>query len=252
MVAGERRVDSPIFEKTKQFGRPWNSMANAGSARGAVALKRRRAHRKTQEERSTATRGALIRAAIDLITACGYSATTTSLVAGRAGVSRGALQHHFKSRDELIFAVMEQLRDKLNFRIDPGTLINRPLEDRIDALVEHYRAMCLGDEYRAALNLWIGINRDSALFRELRKQMRGGQEGTAEDWQAIFHDVKIDPVTLRSIRRIVMGSIRGYELRERVDAAGDWARDSNVLKEMFLHQLTHGGNLAQTPKRHDT
>ena len=36
---------------------------------------------------------------------------------------------------------IQRLRDKLNFRIDPGTLINRPLEDRIEALVEHYRAM---------------------------------------------------------------------------------------------------------------
>ena len=80
-------------------------MANGGRARGAVILKPRLARRKTREERSTDTRDALIRAAIDLITACGYAATTTSLVAGRAGVSRGALQHHFKSRDELVFAV---------------------------------------------------------------------------------------------------------------------------------------------------
>jgi hypothetical protein len=145
---------------------------------------------------------------------------------------------------------VERLRDKLNFRIDPGTLINRPLEDRIEALVEHYRAMCWAAS-TGRRSTSIGINRDSALFRELRRQMRGGQEGTAEDWQAIFHDVKIDLVTLRSIRRIVMGSIRGYELRERVDTAGDWARDSRILKQMFLRQLTDGGKLGRTSRRPD-
>ncbi|HEV3109867.1 MAG TPA: helix-turn-helix domain-containing protein [Candidatus Binataceae bacterium] len=181
----------------------------------------------------------MIRAAIDLIAERGYAATTTNLVADRAGLSRGALQHHFKSRDELIAAVMGQLRSAVSFRVDPGTLINRPLEDRIDAIVEHYRAMYLSRESRAALNLWIGIDQDSALFGELRKQTRAGQKGTAEDWQAIFHDLEIDPMTLRSIRRIVMGSIRGYEQRERVDTAGDWIGDSKVLKEMFLCQLTH-------------
>jgi AcrR family transcriptional regulator len=159
------------------------------------------------------------------------------------------LQHHFKSRDELIAAVMEQLRGAVSFRVDPGTLINRSLEDRIDAIVEHYRAMYLSRESRTALNLWIGIDQDSALFGELRKQARGGQEGTAEDWQAIFHDLEIDPMTLRSIRRIVMGSIRGYEQRERVDSAGDWIGDSKVLKEMFLCQLTHSGKLARSSKR---
>ena len=226
-------------------------MVSAGNVQGAAVFKRRRARRKTQEERSTATRDALIRAAIDLIAERGYAATTTNLVADRAGVSRGALQHHFKSRDELIAAVMEQLRREVSFRVDPAPLINRALQDRIDAIVEHYRAMCLSREYRAALNLWIGIDQDSALFGELRKQTRGGQEGTAEDWQAIFQDLEIDPTALRSIRRIVMGSIRGYEQRERVDTAGDWIGDSKVLKEMFLCQLTHSGKLAHSSKRSD-
>jgi len=226
-------------------------MVSAGNVQGAAVFKRRRARRKTQEERSTATRDALIRAAIDLIAERGYAATTTNLVADRAGVSRGALQHHFKSRDELIAAVMEQLRREVSFRVDPAPLINRALQDRIDAIVEHYRAMCLSREYRAALNLWIGIDQDSALFGELRKQTRGGQEGTAEDWQAIFQDLEIDPTALRSIRRIVMGSIRGYEQRERVDTAGDWIGDSKVLKEMFLCQLTHSGKPARSSKRSD-
>jgi AcrR family transcriptional regulator len=226
-------------------------MVSAGNAQAAAVFKRRRARRKTQEERSTATRDALIRAAIDLIAERGYAATTTNLVADRAGLSCGALQHHFKSRDELIAAVMEQLRREVSFRVDPAPLINRALQDRIDAIVEHYRAMCLSREYRAALNLWIGIDQDSALFGELRKQTRGGQEGTAEDWQAIFQDLEIDPTALRSIRRIVMGSIRGYEQRERVDTAGDWIGDSKVLKEMFLCQLTHSGKLAHSSKRSD-
>jgi AcrR family transcriptional regulator len=226
-------------------------MVSAGNAQGAAVFKRRRPRQKSQEERSTATRDALIHAAIDLIAERGYAAITTNLVADRAGVSRGALQHHFKSRDELIGAVMEQLRRGVSFRVDPAPLINRALQDRIDAIVEHYRAMCLSREYRAALNLWIGIDQDSALFGELRKQTRGGQEGTAEDWQAIFQDLEIDPTALRSIRRIVMGSIRGYEQRERVDTAGDWIGDSKVLKEMFLCQLTRSGKLARSSKRSD-
>jgi AcrR family transcriptional regulator len=206
-------------------------------------FKRRPPHR-NQEERSWATREALLSATIDLLIDRGYAATTTSLVAERARVSRGALQHHFKSRNALIAAVMERLRNETVFRIDPATLVNQSLQNRVDALVEHYRSMCLSRVYRAGLNLLIGINRDSALFGEVSRQLRAGQEGTAEDWGAIFHDVKMDPVALRSIRRIVIGSIRGYELRERVDASGDWMRDAKVLKEMFLHQLRHRGQRA--------
>src|SRR5260370_37667584 len=108
---------------------------------------------------------------------------------------------------------MEPLRREVSFRVDPAPLINRALKDRIDAIVEHYRAMCLSREYRAALNLWIGIDQDSALFGELRKQTHGGQEDTAEDWQAILQDLDIEPTALRGSMRIVMASNLGVEER---------------------------------------
>ena len=146
-------MDSVNVRKTQEVPKTLQFNANSVKARRAAVSERRSARAKTQEERSTATREALLRASIDLLTECGYAATTTILVADRAGVSRGALQHHFKSRDELIPAVMERLRNELHFRIDPRTLIDRPLTDRIEALVEHYRAMCLSRVYRAVLNL---------------------------------------------------------------------------------------------------
>ena len=61
--------------------------------------------------------------------------------------------------------------------------------------------------------------------------------------------LNLDQVTLRSIRRLVMGSIRGYELRERIDAARDWASDSKILKQMFLHQLTQSGKPQPTNQK---
>src|SRR5258708_1219257 len=123
------------------------SMARTVSVR-AGRLETKAARRRTQEERSAATRAALIRAAVELITDCGYAATTTALVAGRAGVSRGALQHHFKSREEMIVAVMDYLEGELSFRVDPAPLLNRPLAAPVDAWLEHYRAMCRSPVYR--------------------------------------------------------------------------------------------------------
>ena len=49
--------------------------------------------RRTNEQRSTETRGKLIKTAIDLLYRSGYSATTTVMVAKRAKVSRGAMLH---------------------------------------------------------------------------------------------------------------------------------------------------------------
>jgi len=65
--------------------------------------------RRTNVERSAATRGKLIGAAIDLLYREGYSATTTISVAAKARVSRGAMLHQFPTRVDLLFAVAEHI-----------------------------------------------------------------------------------------------------------------------------------------------
>jgi AcrR family transcriptional regulator len=60
-------------------------------------------------EQSDATRSALVDAARQLFTERGYTATSTTDIADRAGVTRGALYHHFAAKDDLFRAVFEQL-----------------------------------------------------------------------------------------------------------------------------------------------
>ena len=63
--------------------------------------------RRTQEERSAATRQAVLLAARDTICDLGYSRTTVAEVALRAGVSRGAQGHHYPSKEKMMLAVAD-------------------------------------------------------------------------------------------------------------------------------------------------
>jgi len=63
----------------------------------------------TATERREATRAKIIEAAMALIVECGYDAVSTGDVLERAGVSRGALYHHFESKTELFAAVVDAL-----------------------------------------------------------------------------------------------------------------------------------------------
>jgi AcrR family transcriptional regulator len=65
--------------------------------------------RRTQAERSAATRGALIDAARELFARDGYAATPREAIVERAGVTRGALYHHFADKEALFRAVFEQI-----------------------------------------------------------------------------------------------------------------------------------------------
>lgn len=71
-----------------------------------------RGHRKTQQERTADTTLRLLNATIDLLHDRGLYRMSTSDIAEAAGVSRGALTHHFNSKEEIIAAaVSHQLRN---------------------------------------------------------------------------------------------------------------------------------------------
>ena len=69
--------------------------------------------RRTQAERRAQTRHALLAATIETLVDDGFAGVTTRAVAGRAGVSIGALQHHFRSRSDLLAAAIEHLSEQL-------------------------------------------------------------------------------------------------------------------------------------------
>jgi len=69
--------------------------------------------RRSQAERRAATRGALLGAARELFAAEGYSGVSTEALVRRAGVTRGALYHHFADKRDLFRALVEELEGEL-------------------------------------------------------------------------------------------------------------------------------------------
>lgn len=73
--------------------------------------------KRTQEERSAATRAALLAAARPLFAARGYAAVGTPEIVAAAGVTRGALYHQFDDKLALFAAVVEQVEEEITVRI---------------------------------------------------------------------------------------------------------------------------------------
>jgi AcrR family transcriptional regulator len=78
--------------------------------------------RRTQAERSEATREALIEAARALFAEHGYAGVGTEEIVRAAGVTRGALYHHFGGKKDLFEAVYERVERELAERIASGAL----------------------------------------------------------------------------------------------------------------------------------
>jgi len=76
-----------------------------------------RGHRRTQAERRQATRAALLAAGRELFAEHGFARTSREEIVERAGVTRGALHHHFDNKLGLFRAAFEELETELVERV---------------------------------------------------------------------------------------------------------------------------------------
>lgn len=102
--------------------------------------------RKTQAERSQSTRGALLEAARSLFAERGYAKVGTEEIVRAAGVTRGALYHHFGGKPELLGAVYEQIEAEIADEVGAGA---RPGAGALETLrdgAERFLDRCLEPE----------------------------------------------------------------------------------------------------------
>ena len=101
---------------------------------------------RTQAERSESTRGALIAAARELFAARGYAAVGTEEIVRRAGVTRGALYHHFDGKRELLAAVYEQMEAEIAARLGESVTPGAGALETLGAGAEMFLDHCLEPE----------------------------------------------------------------------------------------------------------
>jgi AcrR family transcriptional regulator len=123
--------------------------------------------RTTNAERSLTTRTRLMEATVECLAQLGWSGTTTTVVAGRAGVSRGAQLHHYPTKATLVVAAIEHLatlrRDEMRRAAEtlPGGA------DRTAAVLDLLAAHHTGPLFTAALEVWVAARTDPALREAL-------------------------------------------------------------------------------------
>jgi AcrR family transcriptional regulator len=109
-------------------------------------------------ERSAETRSRLIAAATASLVERGYTATTAVEVCARAGLTRGAYNHHYAGSGQLFADVLETIYAKLLFR--DGAADG---EGGLEALVREGWRKMKRPEFKAVIELWLASRNDPAL-----------------------------------------------------------------------------------------
>lgn len=169
--------------------------------------------RRTQEERRTATRAALLEATIECLVEYGYAHTTTTRVVETAGVSRGAQVHHFPTKAELVAEAVSYLADlraeEIRVALDE---LPEGRERRLAAL-DMLWSVHTGSLFAASLELWVAARTDDELREQLAPIERSITQRLLESGPLLFgvegddeFPAKLTTV-VSAVRGLAMGAI---------------------------------------------
>lgn len=149
-----------------------------------------------QAQKSKNTREKILNSAISLIKEGGYSAASASRIAERAGITWGAAQHHFGSKEDILEAVMTISHERFIARVSAPYLREGTLADRVDAFVdcmwEHYQE----DVYLAGLEILLASREVSSRRMSTFDQSAREHIKTLHE---IFHDSDLTDEHLQEV-----------------------------------------------------
>ncbi|MGW5718860.1 TetR/AcrR family transcriptional regulator [Amycolatopsis sp. NPDC003865] len=184
------------------------------------------AHR-TQAQRREQTRTALLDATIDCLVDVGYARTSVQEICARAGVSKGAVQHHFTAKAELMAAAVEHLTTKLRRQL-ATSLDELPgggsgVAAAIDLLWTGYS----GTLSTAVTELWVAARTDPELRAAIRPVDRALGRATLEHVTQVAGE--LPPERAEMLFWLTVNLTRGLALD--AELGGDPNRRRQLLEE---------------------
>lgn len=131
-----------------------------------------------QAQKSASTRLQIVESALSCVVDLGYSCTTTTVIAEKAGLSRGAMLHHFPSKIDIVRAAVEHLHAK-RLKAFRKAIDKLPRDEtRVRRALEAYFEHVKHPMYVAFLELWIASRTDP----ELQSILKPAQEAFEREW----------------------------------------------------------------------
>jgi AcrR family transcriptional regulator len=197
-----------------------------------------RGPRRTQVDRSAETRAVLIRAAIETLHTVGFGSTTTALIAKRAGVTTGALHHHFPTKDDLMFGVLDEVSERLLVRLEEHEHRAADGRLRISDLVRHLWKVYGDREYWAVWEIIIGTRADPALHRRIVAHRLETMRTVLHPWLERHVFAGTDRAEITAIFEFMLIAIRGLGLERFLDKDDAYfERNLEFLAELLGQRL---------------
>ncbi len=180
--------------------------------------------RQSQEERRQQTQGSVLDACIEVLLDRGFSGLTTTEVAARAGVSRGALAHYFRTRDALVIGAMEHAMEQGTSQSLANAERARDTDDPVRAFIDDAEQFFLHKSYVAMMELVLAARTHPLFgkaFYDVVQEWRGNINTI---WLKAFADVGIPRERAWQILHLTNNILRGLA------QTSIWERDEREVE----------------------
>lgn len=195
--------------------------------------------RRTQTERREETRRKVLQAAIDLLRDKGYAGLSTVEVAKIAGVSRGALTHHYPSKEILAAgAIQDEFGRSVN-KAQLRAMGIKTVEQALKAILEDCQDFYFNGFFRISIEVVNASGSDSeiaARVREISASTRAPVEAT---WAKTLVDTGVPANTAEDIVWLTASMVRGLAVRKlMLDEPTRFRRLTNLWRKIIAEHLS--------------
>lgn len=170
---------------------------------------------RTQQERRDTTRSALITSAAAVVLATGAS-TSVAAIAHRAGVSKGAVQHHFQSKDDLLVAVVSHgwgdLVERFAQLADQGAAPKVRVKALVTAMWESYQQPAC----RAAFLISADPGLNPVVALQVGPIFEAARLRLDDIWHEALADLDVPRERLSEARRFVRSHLLGMLVQRQL------------------------------------
>jgi AcrR family transcriptional regulator len=161
--------------------------------------------RLTKAEQTEATRRALLDAARALFASKGFADTPTEEIVARAGVTRGALYHHFKDKIALFRAVVEEMEQEVTAKVAEAAMGSGGVWEGLIGATERFLDLCMDPAVRRVLLTEAPAVLGIATWREIER--RYGLGLTQVALETAMAEGLIEQQPSEPLAHIVLGAV---------------------------------------------
>ena len=179
-----------------------------------------------------------MRAVVESIAEIGFQKTTANEITRRAGVTWGAVQHHFGGKDGILDAVLEESFERFAVRLAEVPTEGAPLAERVSAFVDIAWAHFGSPDYHSTFEILLNYTRDDSDGVPIwQSEMFGAWNRV---WAKIFADVEIPRRKTVALQTFSISLVSGMAalamLRRAVEPVQ--GAELDLLKRTLLREMS--------------